>query len=174
MVKLKYSALYTDSLGCEQAEVYVSKKGFQLQVRNCIFENQDFDFDFYVKNSEEAKQYFYLKEDELIDYCIDIKMPMKLKSSDQKVVKEFLLRIEKNKNYYNNSLSLNLNDQNFRVEGYDLQELLCRMNEELSHEYIFENDFTSIFELYEARNDNKNNYEKLKFSLNRKSYSTSC
>lgn len=177
MVKLKYSALYTDNMGCEQADVYFSKDGFQLNVRDCIFENDDFDFDFYAKNTEEIKQLFYLKENELIEYCIDIKIPIVLSCNDKKTIKEFLLRVEKNKNYYNNSLSLFLDSGIYKVEGYDLQELLSKMKDTLPVDYSLDDSILSLFEAYymeEYKDDSCDSiekfYEKLNHSLEKKSY----
>lgn len=147
MVKLKYSALYTDNTGCEQAEVYFSENGFELKVRECTFEDNEFNFDFYAKNLDETKHLFYLKEDELIDYFIDIKIPIILTNNNQELIKEFMLRIKRGENYYNNSLSFKLNSEIHEVEGYNLHELLKKMKAKLPREYSLESDFSSLLKV---------------------------
>lgn len=161
MVKLKYAALYTDNLGCEQARVHFSEDGFKFKVRNCIFEDNDFNFDFYAKNPDEIKHLFYLKEDELIEYFIDIKIPMILTYNNQEAIKEFLLSIKRDKNHYNNSLSFNLNDEIYKVEGYDLHELLKKMKNELPIEYNLESNFSALFRVGIIDSDKANSYNDL-------------
>lgn len=145
MVKLKYAALYTDNLGCEQAIVYFSKEEFQLKVRGCTFKNDSLNFDFCGKNSEKFNQLFYLKDDELVEYVLDIKIPITLFYNEEESTEEFLLRIERRKNYYKNSLSLCLKDTFYKVEGYDLRELLIKMHKELPKEYSMESYFSNMF-----------------------------
>lgn len=164
MVKLKYSALYTDNLGCEQATVYLSKEEFQLKVRGCTFKNDSLNFDFYGKNSEKFNHFFYLKDDELIDYVLDIKIPITLFCNNEESTKEFLLRIERRKNYYKNSLSFCLKDVFYKVEGYDLRELLIKMQKKLPDEYSMEDYFAYMFagnsiNLFNV--ENKNQFNKL-------------
>lgn len=144
MVKIKYSALYTDDLGCEQAEVCFSKDGLELKVRNCILKNEEFNFDFYSDNSEDMKDLFNLKENELVEYFIDIKIPLLLTYNNMKYVKEFLLRIERNKSYYSNSFSLLLDDKLYMVEGYNLQELIKKMKKKIPMGYELEESFSSL------------------------------
>ena len=122
--------------------VYFSEGEFQLKVRGCTFKNDSLNFDFYAKNCNKAKQLFYLKGDELIEYVIDIKIPLTLVCNNKECIKEFLLRIERRKNYYSNSLSLCLEGVVYKVEGYDLQELLINMNKELPEEYNIEYSFS--------------------------------
>jgi hypothetical protein len=146
MVKLKYAALYTDNLGCEQATVYFSKEEFQLKVRGCTFKNDSLNFDFCGNNSEKFNQLFYLKDDELVEYVLDIKIPITLFYNDNESTEEFLLRIERRKNYYKNSLSLCLQDTFYKVDGYDLRELLIKMHKELPKEYSMESYLSNMFE----------------------------
>lgn len=155
MVKLKYSALYTDNYGCERAEVYFSEDGLKLKVRNFIFEDNHLNFDFYSKNQEEIKHLFNLKEDELVEYIIEIKIPMILTYNKEELIKEFLLSIKRDKNYYNNSLSCNLNDDVYKVEGYDLKQLLKKMKNELSKEYNMESNFLSLSKVYCINQNNE-------------------
>ena len=164
MVKLKYSALYTDNLGCEQATVYFSKEEFQLKVRGCTFKNDSLNFDLYGKNSEKFNQLFYLKDDELIDYVLDIKIPITLFYNNEESTEEFFLRIERKKNYYKNSLSLCLRDQFYKVEGYDLRELMMKMQKELPEgcavkdyfSYVFDTSSLNLFNI-----ETKNQFKKL-------------
>lgn len=145
MVKLKYAALYTDNLGCEQATVYFSREEFQLKVRGCTFKNESLNFDFYGKNLEKFNEFFYLKDDELIDYVLDVKIPMTLYYNNEESIKEFFLRVERRKNYYNNSLSLCLKESCYKVEGYDLRELLIKMQKELPEGCYIEDYFSNMF-----------------------------
>lgn len=148
MVKLKYSALYTDNIGCEQAEVYFSENGFELKVRNCIFEDNDFNFDFCAKNHDKIKHLFYLKDDELIEYFIDIKIPIILTYNNKEIIKEFLLSVKRDKNYYKNSLSFKLNGERYEVEGHNLNELLKKMKANLPKEYSLESDLSSLMKVF--------------------------
>lgn len=152
MVKVKYPALYTDDLGCEQAEVGFSKEGLELKVRNCIFKNEEFNFDFYTDNTENIKDLFNFKENELIEYFIDIKIPLLLTRDNIEYVKEFLLRIERNKNYYSNSLSLLLNNKLYMVEGYNLQELIKKMKKKIPVGYELADNLHSELE-YRVESD---------------------
>lgn len=145
MVKSKYSALYTDDLGCEQASIYFFKGEFHLKVRGCTFKNDSLNFDFSAKNSEKIRHLFYIKDNELIEYVIDIKIPLTLTCCNRECIKEFLLRVERHKNYYRNSLSVYLQDEFYKVEGYDLQELLINMNKQLPKEYSMECCFAQMF-----------------------------
>jgi hypothetical protein len=162
MVKLKYSALYTDNLGCEQASIYFSGGELQLKVRGCTFKNDSLNFDFYTKNSKKIRHLFYIKDDELIEYVIDIKMPLTLTRDNNEYIKEFLLRVERRKNYYSNSLSIHLEGVVYKVEGYDLQELLINMKKELPKEYNMEFCFSQMFGVayFEASKENTFDYLK--------------
>jgi hypothetical protein len=162
MVKLKCSALYTDNLGCEQATVYFSKEEFQLKVRGCIFKNESLNFDFSLKNSNKTRHLFYLKDDELIEYVIDIKIPLTLLYNNKVCIEEFLLRIERRGNYYNNSLSFYLNGIIYSVEGYDLQELLINMHKELPEEYDMKDSFSLMFGAYSLKYNKENDFYCLK------------
>lgn len=157
MVKVKYSALYTDNLGCEQADIYFSKEGLQLNVRDCVFYNDNFNFDFYSNNPNKVGQFFYLKDDELIEYVIDIKIPLILTYNAQECTNEFILSIQRHKNYYNNSLSIHLQENVYKVEGYDLRELLQKMKEELPTEYIIDCSFLSLFGVNYIETSKENN-----------------
>lgn len=155
MVKIKYPALYTDNLGCEQGEVCFFEEGIELRIRNSIFRNDDFNFDFYSNDYEKIKSLFYLKDNELIEYFADIKMKLVLNYNGIECVKEFLLRIERNKNYYNNSLSIELENKLYMVDGYDLQELLNKMKKKLPREYTLTTDFSCIFGAYYIKKEKK-------------------
>ena len=162
MVKLKYPALYTDNLGCEQATVDFSKEELQLKVRGCTFKNDSLNFDFYLKNSNKARHLFYLKDNELIEYVIDIKIPLTLLHNNKECIKEFLLRIERHENYYNNSLSFYLEEIGYSVEGYDLQELLINMNKKLPEEYNMKYSFSFVLGAYSLKANKENDFCYLK------------
>ena len=177
MVKLKYSALYTDNLGCEQASVYFCGGEFQLKVRGCTFKNDSLNFDFYTKNAKKIGHLFYIKDDELIEYVVDIKIPLTLTCDDSEFIKEFLLRVERHKNYYSNSLSVYLEGIVYKASGYDLRELLINMNKELPEKYNIECCFSQMIGLsyFEANTENtfyykKNFQDKLEKNLNEDYY----
>jgi len=177
MVKIKYSALYTDKLGCEQAIVYFSKGEFLLKVRGCTFKNDSLNFDFSANNCNIAKQLFCLKGDELVEYAIDIKIPLAFYYNNKECINEFILRIERCENYYSNSLSLCLEGVGYNVEGYDLQELLSNMNKELPEEYNIRYSPSCIFRVYYHEASKKNNFYclkkfrgELKIASNKESY----
>jgi len=162
MVNLKYSALYTDNLGCEQASVGFSKGELQLKVRGCTFKSDSLNFDFYAKNSKKIGHLFYLKDDELVEYVADIKIPLTLVCDNNECIEEFLLRVERHKNYYNNSLSISLEGVVYNVKGYDLQELLINMKKELPKEYNMECCFSHIFGVDYTETSNENAFYYLK------------
>ena len=148
MVNLKYSALYSDNLGCEQSSVCFLKGEFELKVRGCTFKSDGLNFDFYTKNSKKINHLFYLKDDELIEYVIDIKIPLTLVCDNNECIEEFLLRVERRENYYSNSLSFYSKGLVYKAEGYDLCELLNNMKKELPKEYNMKSSFSNIFEPY--------------------------
>lgn len=162
MVNLKYSALYTDNLGCEQASICFLKGEFELKVRGCTFKSDGLNFDFYMKDSKEINHLFYLKDDELIEYVIDVKIPLTLVCDNDECVKEFLLRVERHKNYYSNSLSIDLEGVVYKVRGYDLQELLINMKKELPKKYKLECYFPHIFGINYIETSNENSFYYLK------------
>ena len=150
MVEIIFSALYTDNIGCEQATVYFSKEEFQLRVRGSTFKNDSFNFDFYLNN------------DELKEYLLDIKIPLTLLHNNKECIEDFLLRIERCGNYYCNSLSVYLNGMGYTVKGYDLHELLINMNKELPEEYNFEHSFSFRFGIYSLKAIKENDFYCLK------------
>ena len=162
MVNLKYSALYTDNLGCEQASICFSKGEFQPKVRGCTFRSDSFNFDFYAKNYKKISHLFYLKDDELIEYVLDIKIPLTLVCHKNECIEEFLLRVERHKNYYRNSLSVCLEGVVYKVHGYDLQELIINMKKELPKEYNIEGYFSYMFGVNYIETSNANTFYYLK------------
>lgn len=177
MVKLKYSALYTDNLGCEKATVYFSNGEFQLKVRGCTFKSDNLNFDFYAKDSSKVRRLFYMKDDELIEYVVDIKIPLVLTYNNSECEEEFLLRIERHKNYYNNSLSFYSKGVFYEVEGYNLLDLLVNMEKELPDEYNMECCFSCMLgaQYLESKRENtfyclKDIEEEWKPNLNKESY----
>ena len=162
MVNLKYSALYTDNLGCEQASVGFSKGELQLKVRGCTFKSDSLNFDFYAKNYKKIGHLFYLKDDELVEYVIDIKIPLTLACDNNEFIKEILLRVERHENYYSNSLSIYLEGVVYKVEGYDLQDLLINMKKELPKEYNMECCFSQMFGVSYFESSKENTFYYLK------------
>lgn len=162
MVNLKCSALYSDNLGCEQVSVCFFKGHFELKVRGCTFKSDGLNFDFYTKNSKQINHKFYLKDDELIEYVIDIKIPLTLVCDNNECIEEFLLRVERHKNYYSNSLSIDLEDVVYKAHGYDLQELFINMKKELPEEYKMDYYFSHIFGVNYIEISNPNTFNYLK------------
>ncbi|AQS05077.1 hypothetical protein HGI38_17870 [Clostridium beijerinckii] len=158
MVKVKYSAIYTDNFGCEQAELYFLKGGLQFNIRDCIFYDDHFDFDFYTKRPNEHKQLFYLKDDELIEYVMDVRIPLIMTYDGEECVRESILCIKRQRNSYNNMLSLNLDGKSYTVEGYNLQELLYKMKKKLPKEYAMESDFSCMLGVYSIETNKENDF----------------
>jgi hypothetical protein len=164
MVKLEYSALYTDNLGCEKATVYFLNGEFKLKVRGCTFKSDNLNFDFYskYKDSSKIKRHFYMKDDELIEYVVDVKIPLVVIYNNVECEEEFLLRVERHKNYYNNSLSFYSKGIFYQVEGHNLVDLLMNMEKELPSEYNMECCFSCMLGAHYLEEKNKNNFYCLK------------
>lgn len=132
---VKYPAIFTDNLGCDKAMVYYDNNKFYLEVRGCTFFCEGTDFDFCTDNIEEVQQKFFLKDNELIEYVLDIRIPLTLANKKINKVEKFILRIERQKNYYNNSLFFDDKDNCHEVQGYNFRQLIIRMKKELSKDY---------------------------------------
>jgi len=158
MVKVKYSAVYTDNFGCEQAELYFLKGGLQFRVRDCVFYDDHFDFDFHTKNPNEYGRLFHLKDDELIEYVMDVRIPLILTYDNEECVRESILCIKRQRNSYNNMLSLNLGGKSYTVEGLNLQELLYKMKRKLPKEYAMECNFSCMLGVYSIENNKENDF----------------
>ncbi|MDO5516113.1 MAG: DUF6304 family protein [Clostridium sp.] len=135
MVITKYPAIFTDNLGCDKAKVYYDNNKFYLEVRGCTFFSEGTDFDFCTNNCEDIKHNFYLKDNELIEYVLDIRIPLTLEKNKFNRVEKFILRIERQKNYYNNSLLYDEKENCHEVQGYNFRQLIIRMKKELSKDY---------------------------------------
>lgn len=144
MVNTKYNALYTDNLGCERAVVYLSGKGLQLNVRGYNFESEYLDFDFTAKSLNKVNEIFYMKGNELIDYLLDVKISLALNYNNKNYIKKFLLSIERHKNYYKNTLSFLSKEISCSVIGYNLEELIFKMKEELQKRWNIQCCFLSM------------------------------
>ena len=73
-MSIKYPAIFTDNIGCDKASVYYDDNKFYLEVRGCIFYCEGADFDFYTDKLDTTIQKFYLKNNELIEYVLDIRI----------------------------------------------------------------------------------------------------
>lgn len=132
----KYPAIYTDNLGCEKAYIYAKNKRLYLKVRNIMFFTEEYGFDFYNIDNCDAGKKFWIKDNELIGYVLDIQIPVTIEVNNKKVNKKFILRLERQKNYYNNSLVYE-EKQVHNVHGYSFKELLEKMKNELTKEFNF-------------------------------------
>lgn len=134
-MNMKYPAIFTDNIGCDKASVYYHGNKFVLKVRGCTFYCEGSDFDFYTNEQELAIHKFDLKGDELIGYVLDIRIPLELKNDSFNKVETFILRIERQKNYYKNSLLYGEKETVHEVKGYSFKQLIIKMKKELSREY---------------------------------------
>ena len=134
-MSIKYPAIFTDNIGCDKASVYYDDNKFYLEVRGCTFYCEGADFDFYTDKLDHTIQKFYLKNNELIEYVLDIRIPLGLKNDKLNKVEKFTLRIERQKNYYANSLLYEEKESVHEVKGYNFRQLIAKMKKELSKEY---------------------------------------
>lgn len=130
----KYPAIFTDNLGCDKAKVYYENNKFYLEVRGCTFYSEGVNFDFCTDNCKEVENMFYLKDNELIGYVLDIRIPLTVEKNKSNKVEKFILRIERQKNYYNNSLLFHDKEHSHEVQGYNFRQLMIKMKKELSKE----------------------------------------
>lgn len=130
----KYPAIFTDNLGCDKAKVYYENNKFYLEVRGFTFYSEGTDFDFCTDNCEEVEKTFYLKDNELVEYVLDIRIPLTMERDRFNIVEKFILRIERQKNYYNNSLLFDDKEHFHEVQGYNFRQLIIKMKKELSRE----------------------------------------
>lgn len=136
MVSLKYPAIYTDSIGCEKCVVYLSDKNFQLKVRGFNFYSDQNDFDFYCENINEAKKHFYIKDNELIDYVLDIRIKIPVIYNNIEHIEKAILRIERQKNYYNNRIIIDKRDSiEYMERGFNLKKIIAILKRIRSRSY---------------------------------------
>lgn len=150
MIRLKYPAMYSDELGGDKAAVYFGEDNVELKVRGFTFCSEYNDFDFYTKDTKKAKALFNLKDEELIEYVLDIRIPFIFTHDNVDTSRKLLLRIERQKNYYNNSLIFLLDDEIYKVEAYDFSQLLINMNKILPRNYKIKANKISLFQKREA------------------------
>lgn len=134
-MSIKYPAIFTDNIGCDKASVYYENNKVYLEVRGCTFYCDGMDFDFYTDKIDEVVHKFYLKDNELIEYTIDIRIPFGLKNDKFNKIEKFILRIERQKNYYANSLFYEEKENIHEVKGYNFKQLVIKMKEELLRKY---------------------------------------
>lgn len=132
---IKYPAIFIDDIGCDKASVYYDNSRFYLEVRGHTFYCEGTEFDFYTNELSETVKKFCLKGNELINYVLDIQIPLELKNDEFNKIEKFILRIERQKNYYNNSLLFQQKESIHEVKGYDFKQLIIKMKKELSSKY---------------------------------------
>lgn len=141
MVSLKYPAIYTDSIGCEKCTVYLCDKNFQLKVRGFYFYSDQYDFDFYCEDINETKKHFYLKDNELIDYVLDIRIKIPIIYNNTEYIEKAILRIERQKNYYNNRLIIDKkNTAECIATGVNFKNIIYNLKSILPNEYEIKTD----------------------------------
>ena len=144
MVSLKYPALYSDNLGCDKCYVYMSDKCIELKVRGFSFYSENYDFDFYSKNKKEAQKNFYLKDNELINYVLDIRIKIPMVCNNKKHIEKAILRIERQKNFYNNTIIIEKKDMRYEATGANLKTLMHNLNNNLPSGYGVEHDIIEL------------------------------
>lgn len=131
MVSLKYPAIYSDNLGCDKCVVYFSDKNLQLKVRGFNFYSENYDFDFYCHNKIKAQKYFYLKDDELINYVLDIRIKIPIVYNNKEHIEKAILRVERQKNFYKNRIIIDKKDKEYAVTGVDFKNIMCNLEKKL-------------------------------------------
>ncbi|WP_294401893.1 DUF6304 family protein [uncultured Clostridium sp.] len=144
MVSLKYPALYSDNLGCDKCYVYMSEENIELKIRGFSFYSDNYDFDFYSRNKSEAQKNFYLKDNELINYVLDIRIKIPMIYNNKKHIEKAILRIERQKNLYNNMIIIERKDMNCQATGVDFKNLICNLKNNLPAGYDIEDDIIGL------------------------------
>lgn len=147
MVSLKYPAIYSDNLGCDKCYVYMSDENIELKVRGFSFYSENYDFDFYSENKAEVQKSFYLKDDELINYVLDIRIKIPIVYNNKKHIEKAILRIERQKNFYNNKIIIEKKDMTCEATGVNFKNLICNLNNNLPSGYDIEGDIVSLLNL---------------------------
>ena len=145
MVWLKYPAIYSDNFGCDKCAVLLSDHNLKLKVRGFNFYSEDYYFDFYAENKTEAKKFFYLKDNELIEYILDIRIKIPIINKEKKHIKKAILRIEREKNSYNNKLIVEQQEQSYVVSGSDFKNILFNLKKYLPEGYDIKLDMEYLF-----------------------------
>lgn len=135
MVRLKYPAIYTDNLGCDKCVVYFNDKNLVLKVRGFSFFSEEYDFDFYCDDISEVKKYFYLKDNELINYCLDIRVKIPIIYNGKEHIEKAILRIERQKNSYTNKLIIDKKEDQYTATGFDFKNLMYNFKKSLPSGY---------------------------------------
>ena len=144
MVSIKYPAIYSDDLGCDKCYVYLSQNDIQLKIRGFKFLSENYDFDFYCSNKIEARKYFYLKDDELINYVLDIRIKIPIVYKNKQHIEKAILRIERQKNYYNNKIIIDTKDKKYEVTGFNLKNILYNLQKNFPKEYSIDSESVSL------------------------------
>ena len=144
MVSLKYPALYSDNLGCDKCYVYMSKESIELKIRGFSFYSENYDFDFYSRNKSEAQKNFYLKDNELINYVLDIRIKIPMIYNNKKHIEKAILRIERQKNLYNNMIIIDMKDMSCQAIGVNFKNLIFNLKNNLPAGYDIEDNIILI------------------------------
>ncbi|WP_294156622.1 DUF6304 family protein [uncultured Clostridium sp.] len=144
MVSLKYPALYSDNLGCDKCYVYMSKESIELKIRGFSFYSENYDFDFYSRNKSEAQKNFYLKDNELINYVLDIRIKIPMIYNNKKHIEKAILRIERQKNLYNNMIIIDRKDMSCQAIGVNFKNLIFNLKNNLPAGYDIEDNIILI------------------------------
>lgn len=142
MVSLKYPAIYSDNLGCDKCYVYMSDENIELKVRGFSFYSENYDFDFYSENKTEVQKSFYLKGDELINYVLDVRIKIPIIYNNKKHIEKAILRIERQKNFYNNKIIIEKKDMICEATGVNFKNLIYNLKNNLPSGYDIEGDIT--------------------------------
>ena len=144
MVSVKYPAIYSDDLGCDKCYVYQSENNIVLKIRGFKFLSEHYDFDFYCDNKFAAQKYFYLKDDELINFVLDIRVKIPIVYNNNEHVEKAILRIERQRNYYNNMIIIDTKDRKYEVTGFNLKNLMYNLKKSFPVGYRIEGEITGL------------------------------
>lgn len=147
MVSIKYPAIYSDDLGCDKCYVYLSENNIVLKVRGFNFYSENYDFDFCCHNKVKAQKYFYLKHDELINYVLDIRIKIPLIYNNTKHIEKAILRIERQKNYYNNMIIIDIKDKKYEATGFNFKNIMYNLKKCFPVGYNIEGEIASLLSL---------------------------
>ena len=149
-MNLKYSAIYSDTLGCDKCYVYFEKDNIILKVRGFEFYSNNYDFDFYCDENYEVKKNFYLKDNELIEYVLDVRILLPLIENNREYTEKAILRIERQKNLYKNTILIDKNDKRYYATGINFSNIINNLKRRLPLGYEIKQN---IYEYLSPTND---------------------
>lgn len=126
-----YQAVYSDNYGIEKCIFRLEKGNIKMKIRNIDFESSEYDFDFFTSDAERANELFDLNDNELINFVVDIKVPLLIEDQNTVTEENAIIRLERQESFYHNRLMVKKDGITYMAEGLDLSEMLYNMESQL-------------------------------------------